>query len=46
MEERRHPLTPHLVVLSIEVWRTRAPFLGHHPWISDCLESIKTRNRL
>jgi hypothetical protein len=22
-EERRHPLTPHLVVLAIEVWRTR-----------------------
>jgi hypothetical protein len=21
-EERRHPLTPHLVVLAIEVWRT------------------------
>jgi hypothetical protein len=22
-EERTHPLTPHLVVLAIEVWRTR-----------------------
>jgi hypothetical protein len=22
-EERRHPLTPHLVVFAIEVWRTR-----------------------
>jgi hypothetical protein len=31
--ERRHPLTPHLVVLSIEVWRTRASFLVRHPWI-------------
>jgi hypothetical protein len=26
-EEHRHPLTPHLVVFSIEVWRTRTPFL-------------------
>jgi hypothetical protein len=26
-EESRHPLTPHLVVLSIEVWRTRTPSL-------------------
>jgi hypothetical protein len=42
-EERRHPLTPHLVVLSIEVWRTRTPFLVCHPWILDWLESIKTR---
>jgi hypothetical protein len=42
-EERHHPLTPHLVVLSIEVWRTRIPFLVHHPWILDWLESIKTR---
>jgi hypothetical protein len=45
-EERRHPLTPHLVVLAIEVWRTRTPFLVCHPWILDWLESIKTRNRL
>jgi hypothetical protein len=30
-EERRHPLTPHLVVLAIEVWRTRTPFLVRHP---------------
>jgi hypothetical protein len=45
-EERRHPLTPHLVVLAIEVWRTRTPFLVHHPWILDWLESIKTRNWL
>jgi hypothetical protein len=26
-EKRSHPLTPHLVVLAIEVWRTRTPFL-------------------
>jgi hypothetical protein len=34
-EERRHPLTPHLVVFTIEVWRTRTPFLVRHPWILD-----------
>jgi hypothetical protein len=45
-EERRHPLTPQLVVLSIEVWRTRTPFLIGHPWILDWLESIKTRTNL
>jgi hypothetical protein len=44
--ERRHLLTPHLVVFSIEVWRTRSPFLVCHPWILDWLESTKTRNRL
>jgi hypothetical protein len=42
-EEHRHPLTPHLVVLSIEVWRTRTPFLVRHPWILDWLEPITTR---
>jgi hypothetical protein len=36
-EERRHPLTPHLVVFAIEVWRTRTPFLVRHPWILDWL---------
>jgi hypothetical protein len=45
-EEHRHPLTPHLVVFAIEVWRTRTPFLVCHPWILDWLESIKSRNRL
>jgi hypothetical protein len=34
-EERCHPLTPHLVVLSIKVWRTQTPFLVRHPWILD-----------
>jgi hypothetical protein len=34
-EERRRLLTPHLVVLAIKVWRTRTPFLVHHPWILD-----------
>jgi hypothetical protein len=32
-----------MVVLAIEVWRTRTPFLVRHPWILDWLESIKTR---
>jgi hypothetical protein len=32
-EERCHLFTPHLVVLSIEVCRTRTPFLVRHPWI-------------
>jgi hypothetical protein len=41
-EERSHPLTPHLVVFAIEVWRTRTPFLVRLDW----LESIKTRIRL
>jgi phage terminase large subunit GpA-like protein len=43
MKERRHPLTPHLVVLPIEVWRTRTPFLVRHLWILDWLDSIKAR---
>jgi hypothetical protein len=42
-EGRRHPFTPHPVVLAIKVWRTRTPFLVCHPWILDWLESIKTR---
>jgi hypothetical protein len=42
-EKRRHRLPPHLVVLAIEVWRTRTMFLVCHPWILDWLESIKTR---
>jgi hypothetical protein len=45
-EERRHSLTPHLVVFAIEMWRTRIPFLVCHPWILDWSESIKTRNLL
>jgi hypothetical protein len=34
-EERHHPLTPHLVVLAIEVRRTQTLFLVRHPWILD-----------
>jgi hypothetical protein len=40
-EERRHPPLPHLVVLSIEVQRTRTSFLVCHLWILNWLESIK-----
>jgi phage terminase large subunit GpA-like protein len=42
-EERNHPLTPHLVVLPIEVWRTQTPFVVRHLWLLDWLESIKTQ---
>jgi hypothetical protein len=41
-EECCHPLTPHMVVLTIEVRRTRTPFLVRHLWFIDWLESIKT----
>jgi hypothetical protein len=34
-EERRPPLSPHLVVFAVEVWRTRTPFLVRYPWILD-----------
>jgi hypothetical protein len=43
MVERRHPPLPHLVVLLIEVRRTRTPFLVCHLWILDWIESMKTR---
>jgi hypothetical protein len=36
-KERCHPFTPHIVVLSIEVWRTRTPFLVRHAWSLDWL---------
>jgi hypothetical protein len=42
VEERRHPALSHLVVLPIEVRRTRTPFLVCHLWILYWLESIKT----
>jgi hypothetical protein len=44
--ERRHTPLSHLVVLPIEVRRTRAPFLVRHLWILDWLESMKTRTWL
>jgi hypothetical protein len=42
-EERNHPSLPHLVVLPIEVQRTRSLFLLCHLWILDWLEPRKTR---
>jgi hypothetical protein len=34
-EESNHPPFPHLVVSTINVWRTRTPFLVRHLWILD-----------
>jgi hypothetical protein len=42
-EERSHPSLPHLLILPLEVRRTQSPFLVHHFWILDWLESQKTR---
>jgi hypothetical protein len=41
-EERSHSPLPHLVVLTIKVWRTRTPFLLRHLWILDWLESRRS----
>jgi hypothetical protein len=41
-EESNHPPLPHLVVSTIKVWRTRTPFLVHHLWILDLLESRRS----
>jgi hypothetical protein len=41
-EESSHPHLPHLVVLTIKVWRTQTPFLVHHIWILDWLESQRS----
>jgi hypothetical protein len=38
-EENSHTPLPHMVVLTIKVWRTRTPFLVRHLWILDWLES-------
>jgi hypothetical protein len=38
-EESSRPPLPHLVVLTIKVWRTQTPFLVHHLQILDLLES-------
>jgi hypothetical protein len=40
-EESSHLSLPHLVVLPIEVRRTQSPFLVHHFWTLDWLESRK-----
>jgi hypothetical protein len=42
-EKCRHTPLPHLVVLPIEVQRTRTSFLVRQLWILDWLESIKTQ---
>jgi hypothetical protein len=41
-EESSHPPLPHVVVLTIKVWRTRTPFLVRHLWILDWLESRRS----
>jgi hypothetical protein len=33
---------PHLVILTIKVWRTRTPFRVCHLWILDWLESQRS----
>jgi hypothetical protein len=42
-EECSHPSLPHLVVIPIEVRKTRSPFLVCHLLILDRLKSRKTR---
>jgi hypothetical protein len=41
-EESGHPPLPHMVVLTIKVWRTQTPFLVRHLWILDWLESRRS----
>jgi hypothetical protein len=41
-EESSLPSLPHMVVLTIKVWRTRTPFLVHHLWILGWLESRRS----
>jgi hypothetical protein len=41
-EESGHPPLPHMIVLTIKVWRTRTPFQVHHLWILDWLESQRS----
>jgi hypothetical protein len=40
--ESSHPPLPHMVVLTIKVWRTRTLFLVRHLWILDWLESQRS----
>jgi hypothetical protein len=37
-----HQPLPHMVVLTIKVWRTRTQFLVRHLWILDRLESRRS----
>jgi hypothetical protein len=41
-EESSHPPLPHVVVLTIKVWRTQTPFLVRQLWILDWLESRRS----
>jgi hypothetical protein len=41
-EESGHLPLPHMVVLTIKVWRTRTLFLACHIWILDWLESRRS----
>jgi hypothetical protein len=41
-EESSHPPLPHMVVLTIKVWRTQTPFLARHLWILNWLESQRS----
>jgi hypothetical protein len=41
-EESGHLPLPHVVVLTIKVWRTQTPFLVCHLWILDWLESQRS----
>jgi hypothetical protein len=41
-EESGHPPLPHMVVLTINVWKTQTPFLVRHLWILDWLESRRS----
>jgi hypothetical protein len=41
-KESSHPPLPHMVVLTIKVWRTRTPFLVCHLWILDWLASRRS----
>jgi hypothetical protein len=42
IEESSHPPLPHLVILTIKVWRTLTPFLVRHLWILDWFESRRS----
>jgi hypothetical protein len=41
-EESGHPPLPHMVFLTIKVWRTGTLFLLRHLWILDRLESRRS----
>jgi hypothetical protein len=41
-EESGHPPLPHVVVLTIKVWRARTSFLVRHLWILGWLDSRRS----